>query len=743
MSSSPSQDTPSSNDRSARVDGSAEPGSVLVRLMEECLVKLEAGEVVDRDALVAANPELAEQLDACLASLRFIHRAVQPGEGLPARLGDFRIIREIGRGGMGVVYEAEQISLKRPVALKVLRFGAVADAEAMQRFQREAETIAALHHTNIVPVFAIGAEQSVHYYAMQLIEGRCLREIALDKSLAPVPDKTIAQWGLQAAEALAHAHQRNVVHRDIKPSNLILGTDGRIWLTDFGLAKRLDDVTLSLSGALLGTPRYMSPEQASAMRRPVDHRTDIYSLGATLYELVTGRPLFDSQSPHVVISQILSVEPMPPRAIVPHLPRDLETIILKCLSKDAGQRYQSAQDLADDLRAFGESRSIKARRATPVERAGRWVKRNRKQLITTIAAVAVTVVFSMGGSLWRGQVAAARNATLSLKTKTGPLTAEVLTAAGELVVPSFTVPNEQPVPVPEGEYRLRVAGKGALSKTAWITLTRGQTQQLEVELDHEELHPPLPLKSATGYEFIDFGDGPDLIALPESPNPNDQHVLRRISGKTGKEIWSLDVHQDSAGLKPLLSTDEVGSQWWMSTVFGWKSQQSSGLKALRPLLDLDDDNVPDLVWSHQDGRSVFAVSGKTGKPLWWHHFPTEKSPTAHRHFESAELMRVRQPDGTLLPVVVLTDVRVDQDDPKPSVASLSAISARDKSPLWSVEIGVGVSKLASARTALRAPLGRKFLAGGDGRLQTGSAVDRPSPPRRCPLGLYELRGFST
>ena len=147
----------------------SEPGSVLVRLMEESLGKLEAGEAVDRDALITLHPELASQIDACLASLRFIHRAVQMTDGVPARLGDFRIVREIGRGGMGVVYEAEQISLKRPVALKVLRFGGVADVEAMQRFQREAETIASLHHTNIVPVFAIGAEQSVNYYAMQLI----------------------------------------------------------------------------------------------------------------------------------------------------------------------------------------------------------------------------------------------------------------------------------------------------------------------------------------------------------------------------------------------------------------------------------------------------------------------------------------------------------------------------------------------------------------------------------------------
>src|SRR5690606_17134738 len=185
-------------------------------------------------------------------------------------------------------------------------------------------------------------------------------------NLAP---RQVAEWGLQAAEALAHAHQRGVIHRDVKPSNLLLDRDGRIWLTDFGLAKRHDDVTLSMVGVVLGTPRYMSPEQASAAQHPIDHRTDIYSLGATLYELLTGEPLFTGASPHTVISQILTLEPRPPRQIRASIPRDLETILLKCLAKDPGKRYHSANELADDLRAFLEERSIRARRASLVERS--------------------------------------------------------------------------------------------------------------------------------------------------------------------------------------------------------------------------------------------------------------------------------------------------------------------------------------------------------------------------------------
>jgi len=210
-----------------------------------------------------------------------------PSPAPQLQLGDFRLMREVGRGGMGAVFEAEQVSLGRRIALKILRFGPVSDADAIERFRREAETVAKLHHTNIVPIYSVGNQQGVNYYAMQFIEGQSLDRV-LQSSIATagatgLDPRTVAGWGLQAAEALSHAHARQVIHRDVKPSNLILDNDGRIWLTDFGLAKRLDEVTLSLTGALLGTPRYMSPEQADVTRRRVDHRTDLYSLGATLY----------------------------------------------------------------------------------------------------------------------------------------------------------------------------------------------------------------------------------------------------------------------------------------------------------------------------------------------------------------------------------------------------------------------------------------------------------------------------
>jgi serine/threonine protein kinase len=255
-------------------------------------------------------------------------------------LGDFRILREVGRGGMGVVYEAVQISLGRPVALKVLPFAAALDARQLQRFKNEAQAAAQLHHTNIVPVYAVGCERGVHFYAMQLIDGQTLAAVIADlrqrahegeapadpqQTLAYVPGpcpaaaagqadtplaqalsterptrslaffRTAARLGGQAAQALEHAHQMGIIHRDVKPGNLMIDGRGNLWVTDFGLAHIQSDSKLTMTGDLLGTLRYMSPEQALGQRVVVDHRTDVYSLGATLYELLTLKPAFDGR----------------------------------------------------------------------------------------------------------------------------------------------------------------------------------------------------------------------------------------------------------------------------------------------------------------------------------------------------------------------------------------------------------------------------------------------------------------
>jgi serine/threonine protein kinase len=345
------------------------------------------------------------------------------GEQGLQRLGDFEIIREIGRGGMGVVYEARQVSLNRKVALKLLSNAMGLTPKAVQRFHREAEAAAKLHHTNIVPVYATGEVDGTYFYAMELIDGpsldRVIRQLragadeALDNlKLSSEADSisglvqtgpyvesstdtnatgelsssslgsnsghfdTVARMVAEVADALEYAHQLGVIHRDIKPSNLLLSSVGRLSVNDFGLARLLEQPGLTMTGEFVGTPAYMSPEQITAGRAPLDHRTDIYSLGATLYELLTLSRPFSGERRDQVIAQIMHKEPKAPRKVNRKVPVDLETICLKAMEKDPDKRYQSARALAEDLRRYLNRFAISARRAGPIERSRKWAKRH-------------------------------------------------------------------------------------------------------------------------------------------------------------------------------------------------------------------------------------------------------------------------------------------------------------------------------------------------------------------------------
>jgi serine/threonine protein kinase/Flp pilus assembly protein TadD len=414
----------------------------------EYLEAREAGRPDELSALLARHPDLADEIAAfvaeqdevaCLAAP--LRQAVAPaGEVLPlalpgdhGRLGDFRIVREVGRGGMGVVYEAEQVSLGRRVALKVLPFAATMDPRQLQRFHNEARAAAGLHHTNIVPVFGVGCERGVHYYAMQFIDGRTLADFIAQQRGGPpsqvptapeaegvasaptVPQaaqatsaaprdrayfRRVAEWGIQAAEALDCAHSLGVVHRDVKPANLLVDGTGRLWVTDFGLAQVQSDARLTMTGDLVGTLRYMSPEQALAKRVVIDHRTDVYSLGATLYELLTLEPPFRGTDRQELLRQIAFEEPRPPRRVNKAIPAELETIVLKALEKSPQERYATAQELANDLKRYLRDEPIRARRPSLARRARKWARRHRPAVWAAAVCLLVALVALVGSVGW-------------------------------------------------------------------------------------------------------------------------------------------------------------------------------------------------------------------------------------------------------------------------------------------------------------------------------------------------------
>ena len=446
------------------------------------------------------HPELAAEIRdlfpamAVMEELGSVAAAPEPppriavsGTPVPRQLGDYRILREVGRGGMGIVYEAVQESLGRHVALKVLPFHSVAEPCQLERFRREARAAAMLHHTNIVPVFGIGEHEGVHYFAMQFIRGQALdgvlqelkdlrstgggdggrhdevpaavgvtttrpvatvtlaREMVTGRFAADLgatedrdpagpsrPDavaatgpaagsectstaeflgaqpgetsrsappffRSVARVGLQVSEAVAYAHHQGVLHRDIKPANILLDTEGTAWVTDFGLAKADGSGDLTGSGDLVGTLRYMAPER---FRGQSDPRSDVFSLGLTLYEMATLRPAYAAAERAQLIARMLNEEPPRPRSIDRRIPRDLETVILKAIAREPGQRYQTAGALAEDLRRFVADRPVLARRSTWPERFVRWCRRNPAiaGLSATAAALLVVAVVALAVS---------------------------------------------------------------------------------------------------------------------------------------------------------------------------------------------------------------------------------------------------------------------------------------------------------------------------------------------------------
>ena len=322
--------------------------------------------------------------------------------------GDYELLGEVAQGGMGIVYYARQISLNRTVALKMIRSGQLATAVEVQRFRAEAEAAANLDHPHIVPLYEIGEHEGQQYFSMKLMEGGTLADLNTECEARDAPwFRRAAQLVATVAHATHHAHQRGVLHRDLKPTNVLLDDRGEPHLTDFGLAKLVrGEAALTQSLAVLGTPGYMSPEQAAGRTKQLTTATDVYSLGAILYELVTGRPPFQGDSAMEVLSQVQNKEPEPPHGLNPLLDRDLETICLKCLEKNPDHRYGTAEMLAQDLERWLADEPIQARPAKSWERAVKWTRRN--PVVASLATTAILIFLAgLAGVLWQWRSAKA------------------------------------------------------------------------------------------------------------------------------------------------------------------------------------------------------------------------------------------------------------------------------------------------------------------------------------------------
>jgi WD40 repeat protein/serine/threonine protein kinase len=657
----------------------------------------------------------------------------------PERIGDYRILREIGRGGMGIVYEAEQVSLGRHVALKVLPQPMLPNPRQRQRFEREARAAARLHHTNIVPVFGVGEEGPLHYYVMQYIPGLGLDEVldelrrlrrekrstipgpiagdpresppgvsveAVARSLlltvgdhmpsrGPAPSAaegvgedamlpppreaatsgsaaglalsgssvvlpgqsgdgrrskaatywhSVARIGLQVAEALAYAHQQGVLHRDIKPANLLLDTRGNVWLTDFGLAKAGDQQDLTKTGDVLGTARYLAPE---VFQGQTDVRSEVYALGLTLYELLALRPAFEEKDRHRLVRQIISEAPTRLEKLNREIPRDLVTVVHKAIDREAGCRYQTARDLADDLRCFIEDQPIRARRPWLPERVLRW-SRHHKSLASALAIIAVLLVAGTIGAglaavhfrrLAEEAVAAQRKADLAAdRERWERYRSNIAAAASALqlnnIDPARRALAEAPEEFRNWEWRYL---NNQLDGARLILRSRGETNR-SWPIVASPIGGEVAVKLAGDHRFHVWNTrtGQERAIWSEPEAPVNQLVYSRDGKRvaTDSEDHTIRVWEVATGKMLARMVGHEGPLWRLAfspdgrrivsasadcTVRLWDAMTGQPLAVLRSNSREDAAPVlfsPDGQWIVTGwGKDVRLWDGKTGQPL--------------------------------------------------------------------------------------------------------------------------------
>lgn len=609
----------------------------------ECLELAEAGRPPDREELAARYPDLVEELAQFLDDRTRLHQllggqplgrpAVHEAQGpleptvaaaAPPPIapgsriryfGNYELLEEIARGGMGVVYKARQTNLKRIVALKLILTGQLATSEDVQRFQAEAQAAARLEHPHIVPIFEIGQAEGQHYFSMALIEGESLAQRI---ARGVLPPREAAQIMCKVAQAIAFAHVEGVIHRDLKPANILLDRSSEPHVTDFGLAKRVAAEQsgisarepLTATGQILGTPSYMPPEQASGKAGEVGPQADVYALGAVLYCALVGRPPFQAATVLDTLLQVIEQDPVPLRQLNAAIPRDLQTIAMKCLEKDPRQRYATAAELAEDLRRFLNDEPIAARPIKPVERAWRWLRRQQRSVLLTAATAVVTLVMGTLGLVGWLSYRDWRLGYLSLTTDQPPLVAELIDASGQPAALPFTVPTQVPLSVPAGEYELRLTAAGRLGQRYHLSIDRGSPAapaRYAINLEDTLLlpHGRSPVQQVSlSYALLTRRGRADVLLL-------EQTGIRRPSWPGAGPAWQLDPQQDPR------FKDAPGLRWpWHLHAYN----PDAAFSAWHPLVDspadLDLDQVEDIIIAARHQGWIMALSAESGNILW-------------------------------------------------------------------------------------------------------------------------------
>ncbi len=616
--------------------------------------------------------------------------AAAPTSPLPGTkvryVGDYELLELIARGGMGVVYRARQVSLNRIVAVKMIIAGQLASAGDVQRFKTEAEAAAGLDHPHIVPIYEVGEHEGQHYFSMKLVEGRSLAEkvgsgqwVVGSKETQSETARLIAA----VARAVHHAHQRGILHRDLKPANILLqvpDSQSEIrnpkseipMVTDFGVARRVEGESgVTQTGAIVGTPSYMPPEQALGKKREITTAADVYSLGAILYELLTGRPPFRAESPLETLRQVVEKEPESPRRRNPRVHADLEAICLKCLEKSPWRRYGSAEALAEDLEQWLNGLPVQARRAGAGERVRRWLWRRRRAVLLAATPVLLVIGGFFGWQWWVNS----RLGQVTLTSDFPTLKAEVLDEQDQLIGKPFTVPTLEPLSLPEGNYQVRLSQAGQLSETSLLHMERGSQPRFPMGLENRHLWDPIPASQT--FDVVDLGSGHADVILTTDKG------LRRLDGGTARPVWSVEqvalTKENQLG-RPAF---ELGGYWhsFFRSPFEQFSARVGRPFLVQPAPDLDHDGTPDLVWASRSQPSLVAVSGRTGQILWWFlgKDPEDRKPGGF-------------PEGAVVGQPFVADVKGDGEPVIFAVFApqhwrreapwIEAVSGRDGASLW-------------------------------------------------------------